>query len=105
MSSSDNQIDFLNALLPEELPETVRQTSLSYLHHLCLPLLQEWQRAGDMRDLPAEYLTYPSQGFHATSTDRAAAHKTLVSSKLLTLSPFASALNTPWDSLPNAEKY
>lgn len=105
MSNSDGQTVFLNALFPKEIPEPVRQTSLSYLHQLCLPLLQERQRAGDMLDLPAEYLTYPSQGFHATSTDRAAAHRSLVSSKLLTLSPFASALNTPWDSLPNAEKY
>ena len=105
MTSSGNQIDFLNALFPKELPETVRQTSLSYLQQLCLPLLEEWQRAGEMTDLPTEYLTYPSQNFQATTTDRAAAYKTLVSSKMLTLSPFASALNTPWASLPNAAKY
>lgn len=58
-----------------------------------------------MLNLPAEYLSYSSQHFLVASTDRAAAHKTMVSSKLLTLSPLASALNTPWDSLPNAEKY
>ena len=74
MTSSGNQIDFLNALFPKELPETVRQTSLSYLQQLCLPLLEEWQRAGEMTDLPTEYLTYPSQNFQATTTDRAAGH-------------------------------
>ncbi|SDR90462.1 hypothetical protein SAMN05216198_0733 [Halopseudomonas litoralis] len=105
MNSPDGQVAFLNALIPTKLPDTVRQTSLGYLHQLCLPLLQEHQRAGDMLNLPAEYLSYSSQHFPAASTDRAAAHKTLVTSKLLTLSPLASALNTPWGSLPNAEKY
>jgi hypothetical protein len=105
MNSQDGQVAFLNALIPTKLPDTVRQTSLGYLQQLCLPVLQEHQRAGDMLNLPAEYLSYSSQHFLVASTDRAAAHKTMVSSKLLTLSPLASALNTPWDSLPNAEKY